>query len=113
MSYFWFITYSQYANFNTLAYGDTYGFGYPLWSHFIRYPFKGWNEDISAWSCEDSLPMIESSINCGSLESLDSGSPGRLAQSTESGAEKRWIFSIGNYVNQRMLKPFHDWLMKV
>lgn len=40
------------------------------------------------------------------------GSPGRLAQSTDSGAGKRRIFAIGNYVNQRLLKPLHDWLMK-
>lgn len=34
-------------------------------------------------------------------ESIDSGSPGRLSQSTEAGAGKRQIFAIGNFVNQR------------
>jgi hypothetical protein len=37
---------------------------------------------------------------------------GRLGQSLE-GAGKRGIFAIGNYVNQRLLKPVHDWLMRV
>ena len=27
--------------------------------------------------------------------------------------EKRRIFAIGNFVNQRLLKPVHDWLMEV
>ncbi|KAK7375883.1 hypothetical protein VNO78_35198 [Psophocarpus tetragonolobus] len=44
-------------------------------------------------------------------ESIDSGSPGRLSQSTEAGAGKRQIFAIGNFVNQRVLKPLHDFLM--
>lgn len=44
-------------------------------------------------------------------ESIDSGSPGRLSQSTEAGAGKRRIFAIGNFVNQRVLKPLHDFLM--
>ena len=37
---------------------------------------------------------------------------GRLACSVE-GAGKRRIFAIGNYVNQRLLRPIHDWLMTV
>lgn len=44
-------------------------------------------------------------------ESIDSGSPGRLSQSTEAGAGKRQIFAIGHFVNQRVLKPLHDFLM--
>ncbi|KAL4292950.1 hypothetical protein AHAS_Ahas18G0080100 [Arachis hypogaea] len=44
-------------------------------------------------------------------ESIDSGSPGRLSQSTEAGAGKRRIFAIGNFVNQRVLKPLHDFLI--
>lgn len=39
------------------------------------------------------------------------GSPGRLAQSTDSGAGKRRIFAIGNYVNQRLLKQASSWLV--
>ena len=37
---------------------------------------------------------------------------GRLGQSVEGGGKRR-IFAIGNYVNQRLLKPVHDWLMDV
>ncbi|QCD83515.1 RNA-dependent RNA polymerase [Vigna unguiculata] len=39
------------------------------------------------------------------------GSPGRLSQSTEAGAGKRQIFAIGHFVNKRVLKPLHDFLM--
>ena len=37
---------------------------------------------------------------------------GRLGQSIEGGGKRR-IFAIGNWVNQRLLKPVHDWLMSV
>ncbi|KAG8044309.1 hypothetical protein GUJ93_ZPchr0138g35 [Zizania palustris] len=37
---------------------------------------------------------------------------GRLGQATE-GRAKRRIFAIGNYVNQRLLKPVMNWLMEV
>lgn len=61
----------------------------------------------------DSSPISESQIESEGQYALPAyGSPGRLAQSTDSGAEKRRIFAIGNYVNQRLLKPFHDWFMK-
>lgn len=35
---------------------------------------------------------------------------GRLGQTIEQGT-KRGLFAIGNYVNQRLLKPVHDLLM--
>lgn len=38
--------------------------------------------------------------------------PGRLGCSLE-GSGKRRIFAIGNYINQRLLRPVHDWLMNV
>lgn len=37
---------------------------------------------------------------------------GRLGCSIE-GAGKRRIFAIGNYVNQRLLRPVHDWCASV
>ncbi|XLT13593.1 hypothetical protein HN51_059283, partial [Arachis hypogaea] len=39
---------------------------------------------------------------------------GRLGQTIEGGGKRR-IFAMGNYVNlnQRLLKPVHDWLMQV
>lgn len=44
---------------------------------------------------------------------LSHGSPGRLASSTDAGAGKRRIFAIGNYLSQRLLKRFHDQIMRV
>ncbi|GER48861.1 RNA-dependent RNA polymerase [Striga asiatica] len=35
-----------------------------------------------------------------------------LSHSVESGAGKRRVFAIGNYVNQRLLRPLHNWFMK-
>lgn len=37
---------------------------------------------------------------------------GKLACSLD-GAGKRRVFAIGNYVKQRLLRPYHDWLMTV
>lgn len=38
--------------------------------------------------------------------------PGRLSHSVESGAGRRRVFAVGNYVNQRLLRPLHNWLME-
>lgn len=40
------------------------------------------------------------------------GMEGRLCASCEGGGKRR-IFAIGNYVNQQLLKPVHDWLMTI
>ncbi|KAK8610174.1 hypothetical protein V6N13_081341 [Hibiscus sabdariffa] len=40
------------------------------------------------------------------------GYPGRLSHSVESGAGRRRVFAVGNYVNQRLLQPLHNWLME-
>lgn len=45
--------------------------------------------------------------------SYRAGYPGRLAYSTDSGAGKRRLFAIGNFGLQRLLSPFHDFLMEV
>jgi hypothetical protein len=37
---------------------------------------------------------------------------GRLGQLIEGGGKRR-IFAIGNYVNQRLLHPIHQWLNEV
>jgi hypothetical protein len=31
----------------------------------------------------------------------------------EEGADKRRIFAIGNYIKDRLLPPYHDWLMTI
>ncbi|CAL0312073.1 unnamed protein product [Lupinus luteus] len=40
-------------------------------------------------------------------------SPGRLAYTTDSGAGKRRVFAIGNFIFQRTLRPLNDFIMKV
>lgn len=37
---------------------------------------------------------------------------GRLCSLVEGGGKRR-IIAIGNYINQRLLRPVHDWLMQV
>lgn len=37
---------------------------------------------------------------------------GKLGQKIEGGGKRR-IFAIGNWVNQRLLSPVHDWLANV
>ena len=61
------------------------------------------NEERSPWSTETAESTINSlsGLDTDFGESIDSGSPGRLSQSTEAGAGKRQIFAIGNFVNQR------------
>jgi hypothetical protein len=61
----------------------------------------------------DSDPLCQSQVEENRAYGiLRFGSPGGLAQSTDSGAGKRRIFAIGNYVNRWLQKPLHDWLMK-
>ncbi|RZB76349.1 putative mitochondrial protein [Glycine soja] len=58
----------------------------------------------------DSYPICQSQVEEKRVYRIPSfGSPERLAQSIDSGAGKRRIFDIGNYVNQWLLKPLHDW----
>lgn len=37
---------------------------------------------------------------------------GRIGM-VEEGGGKRRLFAIGNYINQRLLRSYHDWLMAV
>lgn len=83
-----------------------------LWASFTRFgmDIKGNN-----WISNRSLDMCEATWaphapNCG--ENPGFFSFGRLGQSIE-GRAKRRIFAMGNYLCQRLLKPFHEWLMKL
>lgn len=90
------------------AQGDQWSQG-TLWCPFIRYADDhSTNKNISGWS----LSWFESRI--GPLlpypEQLNVPPlTGRLSCVCE-GDGKRRIFAIGNYINQRLLAPVHDWL---
>lgn len=79
----------------------------------IRYAFDLYNDDRT----HHDVDWFEYVRNIGVLmptcESL--GVPaitGRLGCSM-AGAGKRRIFAIGNYVNQRLLRPVHEWLAEI
>lgn len=64
---------------------------------------------------EQSLEYFERFVGPLNPTSADLGLPpitGRLGMTVEGGGKRR-IFVIGNYFNQRLLKPVHDWLMSV
>lgn len=83
-----------------------------LWSSITRYPRDEWNDWLSNISANSSVTIPESLL----MEFDSTGDlfcyPGRLSHSVESGAGKRRVFAIGNYVNQRLLRPLHNWLME-
>lgn len=57
----WFLAYELHFVSNDI---DAYpiGFGYPLWSPFIRYALDPGNRDISLWSMRDSYPLCQSQV---------------------------------------------------
>lgn len=82
-----------------------------LWPEYIRYPLEKTKKLISGWSLDiferTNGPLLPS-INDFGLRWI----PGKLGCSCPGGGKGR-IFAIGNYVNQRLLKPVHDWCMIV
>lgn len=62
---------------------------------------------ISGWSLDHFERFIGPRLPTEEL-----GIPPIVGQSLEGGAKRR-IFAIGNYINQRLLSPIHDWLMRV
>lgn len=83
-----------------------------LWLDRVRFAFDSLNEQ----ACFRDLAVMEVGIapypiNCeGPAKALFRF--GRLGQSCE-GRAKRRIFAIGNFVNQCLLRPVHDWAMEV
>lgn len=87
-----------------------------LWPKRIRYALDSYNtkyawDDLDwfeLWS-DPYLPTIEQCLPDipGAVIRF-----GKLASLVEGGGKRR-IIAIGNYVNQRLLKPYHDWAMKV
>ena len=82
-----------------------------LWAPFTRFPFDNSNALLSGWALDwferrvgPYLPLPEH-MNIPPLT-------GKLG-STCAGAGKLRLFAIGNYVNQRLLAPIHEWLAHV
>lgn len=81
-----------------------------LWHSCVRYPF-----DQSKFLTESGLEWFERRIGPYLPGTQMLGVPplfGRLGQVCDGGGKRR-IFSIGNYINQRLLAPVHDFLAKV
>lgn len=83
-----------------------------LWPPLVRYAFDDRNNilthqalDLAEETVGPALPTIPEGQSCAFRA-------GRLGQAVE-GRAKRRIFAIGNYVNQRLLRPVHDWLMNL
>ncbi|KAK4839043.1 hypothetical protein QYF36_018578 [Acer negundo] len=82
-----------------------------LWIPFTRFALDKENKMISGWCLDQfektigpTLPTPEE-FGCRPIT-------GRLGQLIEGGGKRR-IFAIGNYVNQRLLHPIHQWLNEV
>ncbi|XLT31061.1 hypothetical protein HN873_062353 [Arachis hypogaea] len=87
--------------------------GYLVASPTVRYVYDKFNDLLSAWD----LDWFTIRVHPYLPSPFDYGIPpvtGRLGQTIEGGGKRR-IFAMGNYVNlnQRLLKPVHDWLMQV
>lgn len=82
-----------------------------LWPHRVRYAgdsnnsiFSGLDYDTFEYRVLPNLPTSDS---------VDpSRVTGRLGQVVEGGGQSS-LFAIGNYINQRLLRPVHNWLMEV
>lgn len=81
-----------------------------IWAQRTRYAFDKENKVFSGMD----LDLFERQIGPLFPSFKDLGIvpvPGKLGQSIVG--TKRRIFAIGNYVNQGLLKPIHDWLAQV
>lgn len=82
-----------------------------LWYPRVRYCFDENNEMFSRHDCARFLQEV---VPNDPFPEFDSVTPylGRIGQSVEGGGKRR-LFAIGNWVNQRLLHPFHKWLMEL
>lgn len=82
-----------------------------MWAPYVRYAFDSYNRDIT----HHSLEFFERRIGPVLPTPAEMGVPpntGRLCASC-SGDGKRRLFAVGNYINQRLLYPIHQWLAKI
>jgi hypothetical protein len=82
-----------------------------LWPPMTRYALDD-NNDLLTDLCYDLSEKLFNPFPMFHEPSRRVPIMGRLGQSVEGGGKRR-IFAIGNYVNQRLLKPVHQWLMEV
>jgi len=82
-----------------------------LWPEYTRYAGDVANPAITDW-CLNHFEKFTGPVLPTYHQLQEPPICGRLGQSIEGGGKRR-IFAIGNYVNQRLLKPVHDWLMGV
>lgn len=99
----------QFLLTHTHAYGEQWSQGC-LWPPRTRFAFDSNNKLFTG----SDLDWFESRIGpylptCDQVKAPPV--TGRLGQSLEGGGKRR-IFAIGNYINQRLLRPVHDWLIK-
>lgn len=82
-----------------------------LWDQRVIFPFDH-------LSCEqaDEMDWAFEDLNGQLLQDLEPLCPGAILSrvaSVAAGAGKRRLFIIGNYVKQRLLRPYHDWSMSI
>jgi hypothetical protein len=84
-----------------------------LWMKCVRYPFCSYNDELtilgSDYSEEKVMPYLRKRQDNLLILSERLGS----LSCTLSGDGKRRLFAIGNYFKQRLLYPFHAFLMSV
>lgn len=92
------------------SYGEQWSQGV-LWPKLTRFALDP-NKIFSGWS----LDWFEKAVGPMLPPPLEGSKPllvlGRLGCSLE-GTGKRRVFAIGNYINQRLLRPLHEWLAQV
>ena len=93
----------------THAYGEQWSQGV-LWPHYTRYARDPMNKMFSGWGLDWYEAYVGPYLPHGvGYQRIVTG---RLGCSIE-GAGKGRVFAIGNYVNQRLLRPVHEWLCAV
>ncbi|KAK4253936.1 hypothetical protein QN277_009379 [Acacia crassicarpa] len=89
------------------AKGESYSQGC-LWAPYVRYAIDSFNREITHLSLEFFEKRIGPYLPDPSQMEIPAKT-GRLCASC-TGDGKRRLFAVGNYINQRLLYPMHQWL---
>ena len=92
------------------AYGEQWCQG-SLWEPITRYAFDSENKYYTAFALDWFERRIGQYLPSPEQMSIPP-IPGRLASAC-TGSGKRRLFAIGNYVNQRLLHPVHEYLGRI